>query len=98
FKLWRASTVRIGDTYLGTDKIGHFLSKGYINYDLVMRELALHGDRERAMQAAIDLGTSDHFFYSEKRMVGYLSSGVLSHADLTADYAGLLFYLNLTEP
>jgi len=98
FKLWRSSTIRIGDIYLGTDKIGHFLCKGYINYDLFTRELAKHGDRERAMRAAINLGTSDNFFYSEKRMVGYFSSGVFSNADLTADYAGLLFYLNVTEP
>lgn len=98
FKLWRAPTVMINGTYLGTDKLGHFISKGYINYDLYRKALKTGASREEAVKQVLELGTGNDIFYSEKGFVGYLSSGVYSNADLVSDYVGLAFYRNLTEP
>ncbi|MFW6060899.1 MAG: ankyrin repeat domain-containing protein, partial [Phycisphaeraceae bacterium] len=98
FKLWRSPTVRIDDTYMGTDKLGHFLAKGHINYKRYRSRLADGGTRAEAIDHAIAIGIGGDFFYSEKRMVGYFSSGVLSNGDLAADYLGMKFYMNLTEP
>lgn len=98
FKLWRASIIKINGTYLGTDKIGHFICKGYINYNLYRHAIHNGKSPEEAQRKVFEIGTEDNFFYSEKRMVGYLSSGVFSHADLVADTLGFQFYRNVTEP
>jgi len=98
FKLWRSPTIQVADTYIGTDKIGHFLAKGYINFERYREALRDGVPRQAAIDHAVAIGTGGDFFYSEKRMVGYFSSGVLSHGDLAADYLGLKFYINLTEP
>ncbi len=98
FKLWRASMMKVNGVYLGSDKLGHFIAKGHINYARYREKRDQGALRDEAVQYAVALGTSGDFFYSEKRMVGYLSSGILSNGDLAADFLGLKFYINLTEP
>ena len=96
FRLWHASTLMAYGTYFGTDKIGHFTDMGlhyYKAYTDARRGGAKH---EAALAAAVKVGTSGPLF-SERGMVGYLSAGDYSNADLAANYLGLLFYLNLTE-
>lgn len=98
FKLWRSPAIKINGTFLGPDKLGHFLAKGHINYKRYRDALNNGASRADAIDYANALGTGGDFFYSEKRMVGYLSSGILSHGDLAADHLGMKFYINLTEP
>lgn len=98
YKLWRASTLMINGVYLGTDKLGHLVHNGYF-YCLAYERAFQSGATEaEAMGAAIQLGAGPNFFHSEKLLLGYLTSGVVSNADLAANYAGLKFYLNLARP
>lgn len=98
FKLWRAAHMKIDGVYMGSDKLGHFLTKGHIYYRHYRSRVAEGMSRDAAIRAVVAIGVGEDLFLSEKRMLGYWSSGVLSHADLAADYAGLKFYMNLTEP
>ena len=91
-----ASTIKVYGTYLGTDKIGHFGDEG-IDYYVAFRAAQNRGAGEReAMGAAVRKGTDG--FMSESGMLGTASTGDYSNADLAANFAGFLFYRNLTEP
>src|SRR5437660_7426222 len=83
--------------HMGTDKIGHFTDMG-LNYYRAWRDAKRNGKNEaEARQAAVHLGTGD-FVFSEKGLLGLVTAGAYSTADLSANYIGLLFYINLTEP
>lgn len=87
-------TVRIGDQYLGLDKIGHFVQQGYQYYEKYHHALAKpDATRNEALEAAIRHGISQ-----ENGIYGDFTIGVYSNADMAANYAGLHFYLNLTQP
>jgi len=49
------------------------------------------------MRAAVAVG-NEGFFFAEEGALGYLTAGAYSNADMVANYAGFLFYLNLTRP
>ncbi len=98
YKLWRSATVMIDGTYLGTDKMGHFVHNGYFYYVAYDRALESGKTKEEAIEAAIELGAGANLFHSEQRLLGSLTSGVISNADLAANYAGFKFFLNLAEP
>ena len=91
---WTASpTVKLFDVYLGTDKMGHFFQQGYTYY------LTFEGQRQLGLddQSALEyLVTSGRF--SEETYFGKSLGAGMSRADLVANYAGLKFYINLTEP
>lgn len=91
-----ASTIKVYGTFLGTDKIGHFGDEG-IDYYFAFRAAQNRGAGERdAIAAAVRKGTDG--FMSESGMLGTASTGDYSNADLAANFAGFLFYRNLTEP
>jgi ankyrin repeat protein len=83
---------------MGADKIGHFVSKGYILFVEYRKSIRSGTDPATAWQEAVQIGHSDNFFLSEKGLLGYVTSGVFSNADLAADYRGMKFYQNLTQP
>ena len=92
-----ASTIRIGDSYQGTDKYGHFIIKGIWHY---RRYLKLRDDDVPHQEALGRLGafsTSWNLLESERGLFGGVTTGVWSNADLAADYLGALFMINLTE-
>lgn len=96
-RLSRSAMLQIDGEFLGTDKLVHFAHMGYLyfgTYDTARKEGATEAE---AMRRVVQLGTGSHPFLSEKTMLGVLSTGVFSNADLAANYAGLLFYRNLTE-
>jgi hypothetical protein len=94
---WRSSTLLVDGIYLSTDKIGHFVHNGF-NYWVGYRDARRRGrSHEEATRSAIELGAGEHMLFSERRMLGTLTSGVISNADLAANYLGFLFYLNLTQ-
>jgi ankyrin repeat protein len=97
YLLWRSSTIMVNGLYLGTDKIGHFVHNGINYFDGYQQVIDRGGSPEAARQAAIALGAGDHFYFSEYRLLGKLTSSVVSNGDLAANYLGLLFYLNLTQ-
>jgi ankyrin repeat protein len=98
YLLWRGSVFVVNGVYVSADKIGHFVHHGYNYYVAYRRALAKGADEKDARyRAVLDVGVGEHFFFSEWRLLGTLTSGVVSNADLAANYVGMLFYINLTE-
>ena len=77
-------TIKLNNHYVGSDKLGHFLSQGrkfwrrYLKYE----------DEARA---------AEHSAYTERALFGQMTTGVYSNADLVANYEGFRFYLSLFE-
>jgi ankyrin repeat protein len=96
-RLSRCSTVMIDGVLLGNDKFVHFVHMGHINYTTYRASLAAGKDEAQALQDVVDLGTGAHPFLSEGTLLGMLTTGVWSNADLAANYCGMKFFRNLTE-
>jgi hypothetical protein len=86
-------TVRMFDTYLGTDKVGHFLEQGYEYFQAYRQGEDAKLDAPACVQKALAVGV-----HEEKTIFGLLLIGVYSNADLAANYAGFKFFLNMTRP
>lgn len=97
FRLFLGSTMKVYGVYLGTDKIGHFTDMGMNYYHKYRKSLSEGKSEQQAVADAVYMGTHGLIF-SERGMLGYLSAGAYSNADLAANYLGFLFYKNLTEP
>ena len=94
---FRAGTVSAGGVLFGTDKIIHFINVGRIYHASYLAAI------ERGLSepdAALDAvqSTARNPLLSEDGFLGMYTTGIHSNADLAADYAGLKFYRNLTEP
>jgi ankyrin repeat protein len=96
-RLWRSSTIMVDGTYFGTDKFVHFVHMGHIYYTEYRKAVTAGLNEGQASRRAVALGTGDNLFLSENGMLGMLTTGIRSNADLAANYAGLKFYRNLTE-
>jgi hypothetical protein len=85
-------TVRVGDIYFGADKLAHFFGIGrryYVRY----QELRDEGkSRVAAEEAAIRFG-----ILTENSILGKMINGIFSHADLEANYQGLLLAITFCE-
>ncbi len=78
------ATLKINNTLVGTDKLGHFLSQGRKFY--------------RRMLKMKDEGlAARHSAYTERAIFGQLTTGSYSNADLVANYEGYRFYRSLFE-
>lgn len=77
-------TMKLNGVYMGTDKIGHFLSQGRKYYK---RWLKSQSEAEAAERSA----------YTERAIFGQLTTGTYSNADLVANYEGHRFYRSLFE-
>jgi ankyrin repeat protein len=97
-RLMRCSTVMIDGHYLGTDKIVHFVHMGHIYYQAYAGAIRRGAGEADAVKQAIGLATGSNLFLSENTILGMFTTGVHSHADLAANYCGLKFFRNLTEP
>lgn len=92
-----APTVKCYGIHLGTDKIGHFTDMG-MNYYRSYRAGIRGGDsREDSVKRAVRVNLANPIF-SESGLLGLLTAGSYSNADLVSNYCGFLFYLNTTEP
>ncbi|MCC6142858.1 MAG: hypothetical protein IT368_03520 [Candidatus Hydrogenedentes bacterium] len=86
-------TVRIGDVYFGTDKIGHFFGFGRRYYKRYVRHRQEDRDSvEEATERVIRWGISQ-----EGSWVGKMVDGIFSSADLEANYQGFLLARDLCE-
>ncbi len=72
--------------------MAHFFSGGSSYYSLYRRALRQGKGREDAERTVIDRG-----IFSEQTYLGYGTSGVMSAADLEANYRGMTFFLGLCE-
>lgn len=87
-----APTIRMYDYYFGTDKLGHFFMQGHTYYTLYMAYLAHGKSAEQAHAAIVRYGQILEYTY-----LGVLVNGVYSNGDLSANYAGWKFYMNITQ-
>ncbi|NIP84080.1 MAG: hypothetical protein GTO03_00360, partial [Planctomycetales bacterium] len=94
--LMRCSTIKVHGQYLGTDKIGHFLAMGYLYYQ-VYRAARLSGQsQEDALGLSVQVNRWGPL--SEQMFLGMIPTGVYSNADMAANYVGMKYYVNVTEP
>jgi hypothetical protein len=73
--------VRLGRYRVGADKFGHFFSEGWTEY-----ELAYRGSAPDFFKALAYGEITESLYY------GGLTTGIYSHADLTANFNGMRFY------
>jgi len=96
---FRAATVNVDGTLFGTDKLLHFMHMGRIYHSTYISARRDGATEEAAVARAVEISASGYNpFLSENAFLGFVSTGIRSNADLAADYAGLQFYRNLTEP
>lgn len=92
FVLPMARTVRLGDVYLGIDKVGHFFGFGRRYYWRYVQMRAEGVPVEDAMRRVVTVGIRQ-----ENSLVGGLMDGIYSHADLEANFQGFLMLRSLAE-
>jgi ankyrin repeat protein len=93
---FRSGTVSAGEYIFGTDKIIHFINVGRIYHAKYETRLKRGLSEKEAIKSAI-AATSRNLLTSEGGVLGVFTTGIYSNGDLAADYAGLMFYRNLTE-
>ena len=86
-------TIRLYGSQFGLDKIEHFFQQGYGYYKIYEKDIAAGAMPDAAAKKAVKWGKM-----TERTYFGLLVSGVYSNADLVANYAGMKFYLGLTQP
>ncbi|HYO08958.1 MAG TPA: ankyrin repeat domain-containing protein [Tepidisphaeraceae bacterium] len=94
---WGCATIRAYGVYFGTDKMGHFSDMGMHYFRTYRKALKDGKTPDDAMKAALRLGTEDPIT-SERGMLGLVTAGGYSNADLVANFMGMCFYRNLAEP
>ena len=97
FRAWNCATIQAFGVYLGDDKVGHFTDMGKHYFDTYREAIRRGAAEEKAVREAIKMGT-DGPVYSEKGLLGLLTAGAYSNADLVSNYMGFCFYKNLTVP
>jgi hypothetical protein len=93
FIIGLAPTINMYGYYFGTDKLGHFFMQGHTYYTLYMFYLNHGKSAAQAHKAMITYGQ-----ILEQTYLGTLINGVYSNGDLSGNYAGWKFYMNLTQP
>jgi hypothetical protein len=83
-------TVEVNGVRIGTDKLSHFVSSGWTYYSTYRRALKNGQTPEAAETAAVERGLLE-----EKLILGRAAAGILSLADLEANFQGMHFYLDL---
>ena len=92
--LWMppSPTIEIAGVRVGADKLGHFFSDGAWLEASYRRALKKGASDDGALRAALRYGLA-----TESTIWGKGASGILSLADLEANYQGLLFYRGLCD-
>lgn len=70
--------LRVGNYFIGSDKIGHFVTEGYSYYKILK-------DKNKSLDDALAFGEN-----TEKTYFGLTLTGIYSYADLVANYHGLI--------
>jgi len=78
------ATIRIGESLVGSDKLGHFVSQGFKYF----RRHLLGWSEERIARRGA---------YAERWIFGQLTTSVYSNADLVANWEGYRFFRSLFE-
>lgn len=94
---FRAGTVTVNGTVIGTDKLVHFINVGRIYHAKYETRIQRGLSEQEAVRSAI-ASTARNPLTSEDGVLGMWTTGIHSNGDLAADYAGMHFYRNLTAP
>ena len=87
-----APTINLYNYYFGTDKLNHFFMQGHTYYTIYTYYLAKGKSAFQAHNAMITYGK-----IIEQTYLGTLVNGIYSNGDLSANYAGWKFYMNLAH-
>jgi hypothetical protein len=79
-------SINVNGIIIGSDKLSHFISTGIRYHYFYQRKINNGYTEKKAVERAINYGV-----FTEKFVLGKLTSKVLSHADLEANYQGFLF-------
>lgn len=85
-------TVRVGDVYIGVDKLAHLFGIGRRYYARYRDMLQDDVPRQDAIDESIRWGV-----FTENSILGKVVNGIFSHADLEANYAGLRLAISFCE-
>lgn len=85
-------TIELAGVRLGTDKLTHFFSEGWMYYNWYRKYERSGMSPEEAERRAIKRGIG-----WERTILGLVSSGVFSMGDLEANYQGMHFLLGLCQ-
>lgn len=91
FYLRLGRTIRVGDVYFGIDKFGHFLGFGRRYFKNYLRLIEAGYSEEDAMERTIRWGITH-----EQDFVGLAIDGILSYADLEANFQGFQLLRDLS--
>jgi hypothetical protein len=83
-------TVRIGDVYLGVDKLAHFFGIGRRYFAGYRSSVRAGQSEDEAIDTAIRWG-----IFTENTVLGTTTNGIFSFADLEANYQGFELARNL---
>lgn len=86
-------TINMYGHHFGTDKLGHFFMQGHTYYKIYQYFLNRGKSPQKAHAAIITYGQ-----IIEQSYLGTLVNGVYSNGDLSANYAGWKFYMNIAHP
>ena len=75
-----AGYVRVGDTFLGTDKFEHFLGTGFSYFKSYFLN-------RKSIEETVQIGWND-----EVGLLGGMTVGVMSFGDLAAEFNGMFFW------
>lgn len=87
-----ADTINIFGVNMGEDKLGHFFQFGSFYFTIYRKMMSLGFPEWFANYCMIHFG-----IFTENGIFGKWLTGIVSEADLAANYLGFKFYLNLTE-
>ena len=86
-------TIEVAGVRIGTDKLSHLVSSGWTYYSTYRKALESNGhEPQEAVRAAVRRGILE-----ESLMLGGMTSGVTSVADIEASLQGLRFYRDLCD-
>ncbi|MBG07871.1 MAG: hypothetical protein CME68_03885 [Halobacteriovoraceae bacterium] len=77
--------LRMGDVYLGSDKFEHFFSSGF-------RYFKSHYRKGKTLKKTLMIGLKEEY-----GILGRLPTGVISYADLAADFNGMRFWNHVLQ-
>lgn len=77
--------INVNGIIIGSDKLSHFISTGIRYYYFYQSKIEDGYSEQKALERAINYGV-----FTEKSVLGKLTSKVFSHADLEANYQGFL--------
>lgn len=84
-----ASTINFNGVYLGIDKIGHFFKQGFQYYSTYTK---IKSKVSMSIEDAEYLTIRRRGVRAEKSYFGSMLTGIFSHGDLAANFAGFKFY------